>query len=68
MHAKSRKQTIVTKSSAEAELVSLCDGVGTLLACRNFIAGLGVSLSPSVVHEDNQAVFRLRRMVLKHEE
>ena len=59
VYAKSGKQTIVTKSSAEAELVSLCDGVGTLLACRNFVEGLGVSLSPSVVHEDNQAVLEL---------
>ena len=59
MYAKSSKQTIVSKSSAEAELVSLCDGVGTLLACRNFIEGLGVTLSLSVVHEVNRAVLEL---------
>ena len=59
MYAKSSKQTIVSKSSAEAELVSLCDGVGTLLACRNCIEGLGVTLSTLVVHEDNLSVLDL---------
>ena len=31
---KSSKQGIVTKSSAEDELVALCDGVAMLMACR----------------------------------
>ena len=56
---KSSKQSIVTKSSAEAELVALCDGVAMVMACRNFLSGLGVELGPSTVYEDNKAVLEM---------
>ena len=39
---KSSKQNIITKSSAEAELVALCNGVVMLMACRNILFGFGV--------------------------
>ena len=36
MLCKSNRQSTVTKSSEEAELIALCEGVVLLLACRNF--------------------------------
>ena len=59
IYAKSSKQALVTKSSTEAELVSLSDGVTVLLASRNFLIGLMVELEPSIVYEDNKAVLEL---------
>ena len=56
---KSNAQHIVTKSSAEAELVALCDGVSVLIGCRNFLTHLDVELTPSVVYEDNKAVLEM---------
>lgn len=59
IYAKSSKQAMVTKSSTEAELVALCDGVTIALACRNFILGIGVDMRHCVIYEDNKAVLEL---------
>ena len=56
---KSSKQNIVTKPSAKAELVALCNGVAMPMACRNFLSGLGVELRLSIAYEDNKAVFEM---------
>ena len=56
---KSFKQNIVTKSSADAELVTLCDDVAMLMACRKFLMGVGVKLEVSTVYEDNNAVLEM---------
>ena len=39
------------KDCAEAELVSLCEGVTLLMGCRNFLM---VKMKPSTVYENNR--------------
>ena len=53
VYAKSGKQKIVTKSSTEAELVALSDGVGQGILLRNFLVEQGYKMGPAVVYQDN---------------
>ncbi len=59
--AKSSKQKIIVKSSTEAELVSLCDGVSWVLYVIEFIKELGYNTIAPIVHEDNLAVINMVR-------
>ena len=47
---------MVTKSSYEAELVALCDGITAIMGCRNFLSDLEVKLVISTIYEDNRSV------------
>jgi len=57
--AKSSKQKMVTKSSTEAELVAICDGVSWALYCKEFVEELGFDFIGITVHEDNKSVLDL---------
>ncbi len=57
--AKSSKQKMVTKSSTEAELVAICDGVSWALYCKEFVEELGFDFNGITVHEDNKSVLDL---------
>ena len=57
--AKSQKQKIVTKSSAESEYVALSDMLGEGFHLCEFWKGLGYDLAPLLVYQDNQAAMAL---------
>ena len=56
---RSTKQKIVTKSSTEAELVSLSDGCSQIIWSREFLIHQGYNLSTATVYEDNKSTMVL---------
>jgi len=56
---KTTRQRIVTKSSTEAELVALSDGLTDVIWCREFIQSAGFELPATRVGEDNTSVLTL---------
>ncbi len=52
---------MVTKSSTEAEIVALSDGVSVVLWGREWILAQGYDLGPTVVYQDNKGVLNLMR-------
>jgi hypothetical protein len=59
VHCRSSKQTIVTKSSTEAELVGLSDSTNQGLFLRNFLRLQGCSIPPVIVYQDNMSCMAL---------
>ena len=59
VHCKSSKQSIVTKSSTEAELVALSDSANQGLYIRNFLISQGYAMAPMVVYQDNTSSIAL---------
>jgi len=55
----STKQSIVTKSSTEAELVATSDSANMLLHLRNFLTAQGHPQGPSTVYQDNMSCMSL---------
>jgi hypothetical protein len=55
----SKKQTIVTKSSTESELVAISDASNYILWLRQLIEDIGFDMSPTVIHEDNLSTLHL---------
>jgi hypothetical protein len=55
VYGSSSKQKLVTKSSAEAELVALCDGATAALMVRGFMSHQGHQLEPARLMEDNKS-------------
>lgn len=55
----STKQSIVTKSSTEAELVATSDSTNMLLHLRNFLTAQGYEQGPSTVYQDNMSCMSL---------
>ena len=53
------QQSIVTKSSAEVDLIALCDVFAMIMACRNFLMRVGVKLESSTVYKDYNAVLEM---------
>ena len=48
------KQKIVTKSSTEAEVVGLTDGLGHALWARHWMEAQGYTQEPTAVYQDNE--------------
>jgi Reverse transcriptase (RNA-dependent DNA polymerase) len=59
VHCRSAKQTIVTKSSTEAELVGLSNSANQGLFLRNFLKLQGYSMPSVVVYQDNMSCMAL---------
>lgn len=60
IHWSTKKQAIVTLSSAESEYIALSDGVKEILWFKNLVADLGVNVSePIRVFEDNQSTISM---------
>jgi hypothetical protein len=56
---KSSRQRLVTKSSTEAELVALSDGLTQVLWVKNFLADQGYDAGAAIVHQDNKSTIIL---------
>ena len=56
---KTAKQSIVTKSSTEAELVALSDGCSDILWARQMLMDQGYKLDATTVGEDNMSVLSM---------
>ena len=59
VHCKSSKQSIVTKSSTEAELVALSDSANQGLYIRNFLISQGYTMEPVIIYQDNMSSMAL---------
>jgi hypothetical protein len=57
----SGKQKLVTKSSTEAEIVGLSDGLTHVLWAREFLASQGHDVSPVLTYQDNEGVLSLMK-------
>ena len=58
-YVQSSKQRIVSKSSTEAEIVAVSDGLSEVIWARNFLVDQGVPLGPAVVYQDNMSTMDL---------
>jgi hypothetical protein len=54
-------QKINTKSSTEAQLVRVDDGMGIITWTQNFMKGQGFDVKDNIVHQDNQSAIFLER-------
>jgi hypothetical protein len=54
-----RSQDINVKSSAEAELVGLSDGLGSVIYTRNFLIAQGYDVPPATIMQDNMSTINL---------
>jgi KUP system potassium uptake protein len=57
----STRQKINTKSSTEAELVGVDDGMPFITWARNFLKHQGVAVNDNVVYQDNQSAILLEK-------
>jgi len=57
----SGKQKLVTKSSTEAEIVGLSDGLTHVLWAREFLTSQGHDVSPVLTYQDNEGVLSLMK-------
>jgi hypothetical protein len=61
VYSLSRKQRINTKSSTEAELVGVDDGMPLVVWTRNFLTAQGFKVKDNVVYQDNQSAILLEK-------
>ncbi len=59
--AKSSSQKIVTKSSCEAELVTLSDGASLGMYLKNFMFEAGMGDAPGTIREDNMSTIKMAK-------
>ena len=59
VYAKSTKQKLNSKSSTEAEMIAVSDGLGHVLWLRNFLLCQGYDLPPATIFQDNQSAISL---------
>jgi hypothetical protein len=55
----SSKQKLVTKSSTEAEIVALSDGLTNAIWMREMVMAQGYKLNPTKIYEDNEGVIKI---------
>ena len=55
------KQCINTKSSTEAEIVGVNDGMPLVIWMRNFVTTQGYQINDNVVYQDNQSIILLEK-------
>ena len=55
----SGKQKLVTKSSTEAEIVGLSDGLSHALWARELLQGQGYAMPPTEIFQDNEGVLKI---------
>jgi hypothetical protein len=57
----SSKQKIVSRSSTEAELISLSDSVSEVIWCKDFLESQGYQLAPPVIYQDNMSTMAIAK-------
>eukprot|EP01040_Poterioochromonas_malhamensis_P008527 gene8527-9228_t len=57
--AKSSKQKLVAKSSTEAELIAIADGLDNVMWMRRFMREQGIEVKPVIVHQDNESTIKM---------
>ena len=57
--ARSTKQKLNSKSSTEAEMIAVSDGLNHVLWLRNFLEDQGYRMPPAKVFQDNMSAIRL---------
>ena len=55
----STKQKLVAKSSTEAELIGVSDGLSQVLWVRNFLLAQGHTVGPAIVWQDNKSTLAI---------
>jgi hypothetical protein len=61
VYCTSEKQSIVTKSSTEAELVGLSNVASQVIFLQNLLRAQGYNMPPAVVYQDNQSAMAMMR-------
>lgn len=59
IYTMSKKQTLVTKSSTEAELVAVSDAIPQIVWTRDFMVSQGLTVAPTVLYQDNMSTIAL---------
>ena len=59
VHYHSSKQSIITKSSTEAELVGATDGSNQVIHLRSFLIAQGYEEKPAILYQDNMSAIAL---------
>ena len=57
--AKSTKQKLNSKSSTEAELIAVSDGIGQVIWTRNFLINQGYKINAAKIFQDNKSTMTL---------
>jgi len=58
-YVSSTKQKLVSKSSTEAELIGVSDGLSQVIWARNFLSAQRLELGPAIVWQDNKSTLAL---------
>ena len=61
VYASSTRQSLVTKSSTESELVGLSDKTSQVIHVRNFVNAQGYDTGPAVIYQDNLSCLALMK-------
>ena len=59
VYSASKKQGLMTKSSTEAELVAVSDGLPQVVWTREFLESQGYIMEPAVLYQDNMSTMAL---------
>lgn len=59
VYFRSSKQKLVAKSSTEAELIAISDGLLQVIWTRNFLEAQGYKMDPATLHQDNKSTIIL---------
>jgi len=59
IYAKSSKQKLVSKSSTEAELIALANGIVQTIWLRDFLCEQGYDMEPATIYQDNKSTIAL---------
>eukprot|EP01033_Poteriospumella_lacustris_P012998 gene12998-9295_t len=59
IHARSKKQQLVARSSTESELIALADSVSNIIMVKRIMSFLGAPNLPAIVYQDNKSTITM---------